>query len=83
MCLGGASLHFGRLGPGIHLLTLPHPVDHRELRELDNLLVQLWISRSVRPKVTYVRVDGNHEEAATVLLLGLVEMEAVHGQLSL
>ena len=30
-----------------------------------------------------VPVGGNHEEAATVLLLGLAEMEAVHSQTSL
>ena len=47
VCPGGASLHSGRLGPRIRLFTLPHPVGHREWRELDNLLVQLWILRSV------------------------------------
>jgi hypothetical protein len=69
----------------IDLFILPYPVDHREWRELDDLLVELWISCSVRPEVMYLQVEGDHGslEATVELLPGLVGMGAVYHRMSL
>jgi len=40
---------------------LVEETDHRELQDLDRILVQLWISRSIRPKVIYEMIYGDFE----------------------
>jgi len=34
---------------------------HRELQDLDHLLVRLWTSRSIHPEVTYRTSKGEHD----------------------
>ena len=59
-----------------------HPVDEAILRkwqDLDHLLVQLWTSRSILPKIRYERRDRGDDmgELAPTLLPGLTSRGAV------
>ena len=64
------------------LATFFHPVDEailRKWRDLDHLLVQLWTSCSVLPKIRYERRVGGSDmgEFAPSLLPGLTNRGAV------
>ena len=51
------------------LVELTEGANHRDLQDLDRMLVQLWISHSIRPLFVYVSEDGEKDMRGHVLRL--------------
>ena len=52
---------------------------YREWLELDHLLVQLWESHSIRPKVTYIALSYMHEGRARSCMESLLPEVTTRG----